>query len=84
MALNAIGRIYRTESEAKRSQLTPDAWLAVRLEEAKPLFDELHLWLCKKASQVTPKRLLGIAVRYASQPMEPTLGVSRSSGNDAG
>lgn len=64
VALNYIGKIYGVEKEAKRSQLAPELLLEKRREQAKPLFDEFYLWLCKKATQVMPKSLLGVAISY--------------------
>lgn len=65
VALSYIGRIYRIESEARRRELTPELLLAERREKARPIFAEFFTWLSKKALQVVPKSLLGLAVNYA-------------------
>lgn len=64
VALNYIRQIYRIESEAKRGQLTPEELLAVRNEQARPILDNLYLWLQKKVGRLTPKSLMGVAVHY--------------------
>jgi transposase len=65
VALNYIGKIYRIESETRRRELTSEQFLAERRSKARPIFNEFFVWLNKKAMQVIPKSLLGIAVNYA-------------------
>jgi len=65
VALSYIGKIYRIESEARRKELSSEHLLAVRQSKAKPIFSDFLVWLHKKATQVIPKSLLGIAVNYA-------------------
>jgi transposase len=65
VALSYIGKIYRIEAEARRRKLTPEQLLAERQNKARPIFNEFFVWLNKKATQVIPKSLLGIAVNYA-------------------
>ena len=70
VALSYIGKIYRIESEAKRKGLTSDQLLEMRRQKAKPIFDDFLAWLQKKATQVVPKSLLGVAVNYALSQWE--------------
>jgi len=65
VALSYIGKIYRIESEARRREMTPEQLFDERQNKAKPIFHELFAWLSKKALQVVPKSLLGVAVNYA-------------------
>lgn len=65
VALSYIGKIYRIESEARRRELTSEQLAAERRSKARPIFAEFFAWLNKKAMQVVPKSLLGIAVNYA-------------------
>jgi transposase len=65
VALSYIGKLYRIESEAKRKGLTSEQVRALRQERAAPIFDDFRTWLHKKATQVVPKSLLGVAVHYA-------------------
>ena len=64
VALNYIRRIYNAEKEGKKRELSPEALLELRREKAKPALEDFFKWLSKKALQVVPKSLLGIAVRY--------------------
>lgn len=63
-ALNYIKNIYRIEQRAKRQQLSAEQLLELRTLEAKPILEEMHKWLVKKARQVVPKSLLGKAITY--------------------
>ena len=64
VALRYIKDLYRIEQKAKKLELTDTALLSLRQNEAKPLLEEMHAWLVKKATQVVPKSLLGKAVHY--------------------
>jgi len=65
VALSYIGKIYRIESEARQKELSSDQLLALRREKTKPILTDFLGWLRKKATQVVPKSLLGVAVNYA-------------------
>lgn len=64
-ALAFIQQIYGLEKEAKRLELHPEAVLALRQEQARPILDNFHLWLLKRSAQTPPKGLLGKAITYA-------------------
>ena len=63
-ALNFIRALYAIEKRAKQQKLTPEELLDVRQREAKPILDEMYVWLSQKSLQVVPKSLLGKAVNY--------------------
>lgn len=65
VALSYIGKIYRIESEARRKGLSAEQLIELRRAKAKPIFAEFFAWLSRKATQVVPKSLVGIAVSYA-------------------
>lgn len=65
VALSYIGKIYRIESEARQKELSSDQLLALRRKKAKPILTDFLTWLRKKATQIVPKSLLGVAVNYA-------------------
>ena len=65
VALSYIGKIYRIEAEARRKGMTGEQLLAERRDKVRPIFAEFFAWLSKKAFQVVPKSLLGLAVNYA-------------------
>jgi transposase len=63
-ALKFIKNLYNLEQRAKKQKLSPQELKELRQQQAKPILDNLHLWLMKKSSQVVPKSLLGKAVQY--------------------
>lgn len=65
VALGYIRRIYEIEAEGKRLNYSPQQFVALRQEKARPILDDFFKWLSKKSLQVIPKSLLGLAVNYA-------------------
>jgi len=63
-ALKFIKNLYDLEQRAKKQKLSPQELLELRKQQAKPILDDMHLWLVKKSTQVVPKSLLGKAVQY--------------------
>ena len=61
-ALAIIQQLYGLEKEAK--QWSPAMIAAMRAEKARPIMENFHLWLTKRASQTPPKGLLGKAISY--------------------
>ncbi|BCL61591.1 IS66 family transposase [Desulfomarina profundi] len=64
VALGFISKIYRLEREAAKQNLSSSELLAMRQEKTKKVLDNFYKWLGKKAIHVTPKSLLGKAVKY--------------------
>ncbi|MDA9003858.1 IS66 family transposase [bacterium] len=63
-AIAQIATLYRIEKKAK--DLSTDERYRIRQEEAKPILDELKLWLDKSLLTVAPKTKLGLALSYLS------------------
>jgi transposase len=57
-----IGKLYRIERTIKGS--TPEVRQAVRQEKARPVLEQIKVWLDQKAPQTLPKSLLGKAIHY--------------------
>ena len=64
VALGYIRRIYEIEAEGKRLNYSPEQFVSLRQEKARPILDDFFKWLSKKSLQVIPKSLLGLAVNY--------------------
>lgn len=64
VALSYIRRIYEVENEGRRLGYGPEQLVALRHRKARPILEDFFKWLSKKAIQVVPKSLLGIAVNY--------------------
>ncbi|NOY46327.1 MAG: IS66 family transposase [Deltaproteobacteria bacterium] len=64
-AVARIRKLYAIERRAQAQGLTGSALVRERQEHARPVLEEFKAWLDKKATQVTPKSLLGKAVHYA-------------------
>ncbi|MGB0903059.1 IS66 family transposase [Halocynthiibacter sp.] len=66
MAAEAVTRIkelYRIEGLARHK--TPEERVALRQEFAKPVFDELEVWLRERLGRVSGKSPMAKAIRYA-------------------
>ena len=61
-ALNQIRKLYAVETQAKA--LAPEARLALREQQSRPLINQLRTWLDKSLAQVLPKSTLGKALHY--------------------
>ena len=62
--LALIQRVYRVEREARDGQLNADQRRQLRDEKAKPIWNELRIWLDAARSQVPPQSLTGKALGY--------------------
>lgn len=61
-AIKYIQKLYQIESEVK--SLSFDERKAIRLERAKPILDNMKIWLDKSARTTPPKGKLGMAIQY--------------------
>lgn len=62
-AIKRIGKLYDVEKQSKRK--TPEERIALRQEKAKPVFDELEVWLQDQLRKLSGKTTLAGAIRYA-------------------
>lgn len=62
--LDFIGRIYGVERKAREHSLDAEARKQLRLQHAKPVWDELRIWLDKYRNQVPPSSKTGQALNY--------------------
>ena len=62
-ALARIGALYAVEADIRGAP--PERRRAVRIERARPLLAQLHMWLEGKLSQLSQKSALAEAIRYA-------------------
>lgn len=62
--MDLIGRIYAVERRARKDNLAPDDRMQLRLEKAKPIWDELRQWLDRSIHQVPPGVKTGRALNY--------------------
>jgi transposase len=62
--MDFIQRIYRVEREARDRGLSADERKALRDEKAKPIWNELRIWLDQARGQVPPQSLTGKALGY--------------------
>lgn len=68
--LSIIQKIYRVEKEVRgRGELSEEAFLSTRKEQALPLFEKLESHLEKKIAQVPPSSALGRAIGYLQQTL---------------
>jgi transposase len=62
--LALIQRIYRIERDARTRQLNANERKQLRDEKAKPIWNELRIWLDQARDQVPPQSLTGKALGY--------------------
>jgi len=62
--LELIQRIYQVERDARTRQVDADQRKTLRDEKAKPVWNELRIWLDQARGQVPPKSLTGKALGY--------------------
>jgi transposase len=55
---------YRVEREARERELDASRRKALRDEKAKPIWDEMRVWLNQAQNQVPPRSLTGKALGY--------------------
>ena len=63
-ALSFIRELYRLEKLAKKDKLTPEQIKDMRQDKAKPILDDMKIWLLERKRNVTPKSLMGKAITY--------------------
>ncbi|MHB8697679.1 MAG: IS66 family transposase [Sulfuricaulis sp.] len=61
-ALTLIQKLYGVEKAVRNT--TPEARYAYRLEHARPILDELYVWLMNTLPQVPPETATGKALHY--------------------
>jgi transposase len=63
-ALLIIRKLYAIEKLARDANMTPDQRHRLRAEKAKPVWDELRVWLDSNLGAVPPQSLTGKAISY--------------------
>ena len=66
-AIKMITELYVVEKEVRGK--APEERVALRQEKAKPVFDELEVWLQAQLSKISGKTKLAEAIRYALNRM---------------
>ena len=67
-AIKRIALLYRVEKEARGK--CPEDRVLLRQEKAKPVFDDLEVWLNAQLPRIPGKSELAIAIRYALTRMK--------------
>lgn len=62
-AIDRIAKLYGIEKLARGK--TPAERVAIRQEQAKPIFDDLEAWLMEQLAKISGKSPLAKAIRYA-------------------
>ena len=62
-AIQRIAQLYAVEKEARGSP--PDQRVEIRQAKAKPIFDDLEVWLHAQLPSISGKSPLAAAIRYA-------------------
>ena len=62
MPIERIGKLYAVEKEARF--LSPPERVSLRREHAKPVFDDLEIWLKECLGKISGKTPLAKAIRY--------------------
>lgn len=63
-ALLIIRKIYAIEKLARDAGMTPDQRHRLRQEKARPIWDELRMWLDRNRHAAPPQSLTGKAINY--------------------
>lgn len=63
-ALTMIQKLYDIERQAREGSLSPDDIRQLRQEQAKPILDEMGIWLKEQINMVLPKSAIGGAIAY--------------------
>ena len=66
-AIAQVAKLYTVEKEAKGN--SPEVRAALRQEKAKPVFDDLEIWLQAQLSKISGKTKLAEAIRYGLNRM---------------
>jgi len=69
-AIKRIAKLYGIEKEARGH--TPEERVQLRQKNAKPIFDNLELWLHVQLPKISDKSPLARAIRYALSRMPKT------------
>jgi len=69
-AIKRIAALYAVEKEGRG--LSPDERVSLRSSKAKPVFDDLEVWLHAQLSKISGKSPLAKAIRYALARMPKT------------
>jgi transposase len=62
-AIKRISRLYAVETEARGQP--PDERIRIRQAKARPILDDLALWLAEQQARISGKTPLAAAIRYA-------------------
>jgi transposase len=64
--LETLGKVYRTDAQARERQLSPEGRLLLHQEHSAPLMDELHEWMETQFAEhkTEPNSGLGKAISY--------------------
>jgi transposase len=65
-----IRKLYLLEDKVRSENLTEEAFVKKRKEDAEPILKQFHSWLLKRADEVPPKNLMGIAINYSLNQWE--------------
>lgn len=63
-AMNTFQKLYAIEARAREYQLTPEQRKAIRMKEAKPIWEQFKQWLLDTWQTLTPKHQLNLAIEY--------------------
>lgn len=63
-ALKLFQKIYAIERRIKEEEISGDAVITLRQQEAVPLLNELEQWMTAEYTKVTPKSPIGKAIAY--------------------
>lgn len=64
--LETLGKVYKTDAQARERQLSPESRLLLHQEQSGPLLDELHEWMDAQFAEhrTEPNSGLGKAISY--------------------
>jgi transposase len=64
--LETLGKVYKTDAQARERQLSPERRLLLHREQSKPWLDELHEWMQTQFAEhrTEPNSGLGKAISY--------------------
>lgn len=62
--INRIAKLSKIEAQAKEQRLSAEEIYQLRQTNAKPILDEIKVWLDVNVSKVLPKSLIGTAINY--------------------
>lgn len=63
-ALGVFKKLYAIEAQAREYGLNPEQRQAIRIEKAKPVWEEFQQWLIEAHTRHTPKSQIRMAVDY--------------------